>query len=78
MVGLMAAEYVNGRKKRDNERFVRELLASAQTAAERRFALRWADEHGVNIENLRDVEGRRYQVGYRRRRRQRRRLRLRG
>ena len=60
VVGLMAAEYLNNREKRSNEKFVRSMLDSAQNAAERRFALRWADDHGVDVENLRDAEGRRY------------------
>ncbi len=47
MIGLMAAEYVNNREKRSNEKTTRELLDSAQNAAERRFALRWAEDHGV-------------------------------
>ena len=45
----------------------RELLESAENAAERRLAFRWADDHGVDIENLRDAEGRRYLRRYRRR-----------
>ena len=60
VVGLMAAEYLNNREKRSNEKFVRSMLDPAQNAAERRFALRWADDHGVDVENLRDAEGRRY------------------
>ncbi len=60
VVGLMAAEYLNNREKRSNEKFVRSMLDSAQNAAERRFALRWADDHGVDVENLRDAEGQRY------------------
>ena len=71
MIGLMAAEYVNNREKRTNERIARELLDSARNATERRFALRWADDHGVDVENLRDAEGRRYLNPYRRRGRRR-------
>lgn len=72
VVGLMAAEYLNNREKRANEKTTRELLDSAQNAAERRLALRWAEDHGVDIDNLRDAEGRLYFSRYRRRgRRQR-------
>ena len=71
VIGLMAAEYLNNREKRTNEKFVRELLDSAENAAERRLALRWADDHGVDIENLRDAEGRRYFRRYGRRGRRR-------
>lgn len=68
----MAAEYLNNREKRTNERIVRELLVSAQNAAERRLAFRWGDDHGVDVENLRDAEGRRYLSRYRRSGRRRR------
>ena len=67
VIGLMAAEYLNNREKRTNEKIVRELLESAENASERRLALRWADDHGVDVENLRDAEGRRYFRRYRRR-----------
>ncbi len=67
MIGLMAAEYLNNREKRSNEKIVRAMLDSAENAAERRFALRWADEHSVNVEELRDDEGRPYIRRYRRR-----------
>ena len=72
MIGLMAAEYLNNREKRDQEKLVRELLESAQNAAERRFAFRWADEHGVDVDNLRAPQGRLYRVRYRRSGRRRR------
>ncbi len=71
MIGLMAAEYLNNREKRSNEKIVRAMLESAENAAERRFALRWADDHGVDVENLRDAEGRRYFRRYGRRGRRR-------
>ena len=65
VVGLMAAEYLNNREKRSNEKFVRSMLDSAQNTSERRFALRWAEDHGVDIDNLRDAEGRLYFSRYR-------------
>ena len=71
VIGLMAAEYLNNREKRSKEKFVRELLESAENAAERRFALRWADDHGVDVDELRDAQGRRYVRRYRRRGRRR-------
>ena len=71
VVGLMAAEYLNNREKRANEKFVRSMLDSAQNAAERRFASRWAEDHGVDIDNLRDAEGRLYFSRYQRRGRRR-------
>ena len=71
MVGLMAAEYLKNREKRSNEKVVRSLLDSAQNAAERRFALRWAEDHSVDVENLRDAEGRPYFRRYGRRGRRR-------
>lgn len=67
VIGLMAAEYLNNREKRTNEKIVRAMLDSAENAAERRFALRWADEHSVNVEELRDDEGLPYIRRYRRR-----------
>jgi hypothetical protein len=57
VAGLMAAEYLNNREKRTNEKIVRAMLDSAQSAAERRFAFRWADGHDADITNLRDAEG---------------------
>lgn len=68
VVGIMAAEYLNNREKRTNERTVRELLESAENISERRLALRWAEDHGVDVENLRDAEGRPYFRRYQRRR----------
>ena len=65
MIGLMAAEYLNNREKRRNEKITREMLESAQNATERRFALRWAEDHGLDIDNLRDAEGRLYFSRYR-------------
>lgn len=68
VVGLMAAEYLRNKEKRTNEKMARDLLDSAQNSAERRFALRWADDHGVDVEELRDAQGRRYLNRFRRRR----------
>ena len=75
MLGIMAAEYLRNKEKRTNEKMARELLDSAQNAVERRFAFRWADDHGVDVEELRDAEGRRYLSRFGRRRRGGRRLR---
>ena len=75
MIGLMAAEYLNNREKRTNEKIARAMLDSAENAAERRFALRWADDHGVDVEELRDAQDRRYLSRFRPRRRGGRRLR---
>ena len=40
MLGIMAAEYLRNKEKRTNEKFVRELLESAENRFERRLALR--------------------------------------
>ena len=71
MLGIMAAEYLRNKEKRTNEKAVRELLESAENPAERRLALRWADDHGGVVENLRDAEGRPYFSRYRHRCRRR-------
>lgn len=75
VVSLMAAEYLRNKEKRTNEKMAWELLDSAQNSAERRFALRWADDHVVDVAELRDAQGRRYLNRFRRRRRGGRRLR---
>ena len=73
MLGIMAAEYLRNKEKRSREKTARELLDSAESPAERRFAVRWATEHGVKMEDLRDDEGRPYRRSYRPVRRRRRR-----
>ena len=69
MLGIMAAEYLRNKDKRTNEKFVRELLETAENRSERRLAFRWAEDHGVNVEELRDAQGRPYLRRFGRRRR---------
>ena len=71
MLGIMAAEYLRNKEKRTKEKVVRELLESAENAAESRLAMRWADENGVDIRELRDENGRPFRISYRRRPRRR-------
>ncbi len=73
MLGIMAAEYLRNKEKRNNEKVARQLLESAENRSERRLAFRWAENHGVNVEELRDAQGRPYLSRFRRRRRIRRR-----
>lgn len=73
MLGIMAAEYLRNKEKRTNEKMARELLESAENRSERRLAFRWAENHGVNVEDLRDAQGRPYLSRFSRRRRTRRR-----
>ena len=75
MLGIMAAEYLRNKEKRTNEKVARQLLESAENRSERQLAFRWADDHGVDVEELRDAEGRRYLSRFGRRRRGGRRLR---
>ena len=75
MLGIMAAEYLRNKDKKSKEKTARELFEMAITVDQRRMAAQWADEHGVNLEELRDAEGRRYLSRFGRRRRSGRRLR---
>ena len=58
MLGIMAAEYLRNKEKKSKEKTARELLESAENRSERRLAFRWAEDHGVNVEELRDAQGR--------------------
>ena len=75
MLGIMAAEYLRNKDKKSKETTARELLEMAITVDQRRMAEQWADEHGVNVEELRDAQGRPYLSRLGRRRRGGRRLR---
>ncbi len=75
MLGIMAAEYLRNKEKRNKEKVSRQLLELAGNRSERKLAFRWADDHGVDVEELRDAEGRRYLSRFSRRRQGGRRLR---
>ena len=75
MLGIMAAEYLRNKDKKSREKTARELFEMAITVDQRRMAEQWADEHGVNLDELRDAEGRRYLSRFSRRHRGGRRLR---
>ena len=75
MLGIIAAEYLRNKEKRNNKKVARQLLESAENRSERQLAFRWADDHGVDVEELRDAQGRRYLSRFSRRRQGGRRLR---
>ena len=71
MLGIMAAEYLRNKDQKSREKTARELFEMATTYDQRLMAEQWANDHGVNINELRDAEGRPYRRSYRRRPRRR-------